>query len=178
MDEIWAWGLRNPWRIGFDRLTGDLFIADVGQDNREEVNFQLAGSVGGVNYGWPRMEGNACYSRSQGCQTGSLVLPILDYSHGEGCSITGGYRYRGTAIRRSTAPTCSEISAARRSGLASKRAAGPGAVSSFSPNLSITTFGEDNDGELYVGSVGGPSTASSAFRRASPSRRRAAGRER
>ena len=96
--EIWAWGLRNPWRISFDRLTGDLFIADVGQDSREEVNLQLAGSAGGVNYGWPRMEGIACFNPGSGCQTGSLTLPILDYSHGEGCSITGGYRYRGQGI--------------------------------------------------------------------------------
>ena len=98
-EEIWAWGLRNPWRISFDRLTGDLFIADVGQDSREEVNLQLAGAgVDGVNYGWPRMEGKACYNPGSGCQTGSLTLPILEYSHGDGCSITGGYRYRGQDI--------------------------------------------------------------------------------
>ena len=93
--EIWAWGLRNPWRIAFDRLTGDLFIADVGQGSREEVNFQSASSPGGENYGWRRMEGTACYN---GCQNGRLVLPVLEYGHGEGCSVTGGYRYRGSGI--------------------------------------------------------------------------------
>ncbi len=156
MEEIWAWGLRNPWRISFDRLTGDLFIADVGQNNREEVNFQLADSAGGVNYGWPRMEGIACYNPSSGCQTGSLVLPILDYSHSDGCSITGGYRYRGTAV-----PTlhgtyvfgdyCSKK-------IWAGVQAGNGAwsrVELLSTNLSISTFGEDADGELYVASVGG-----------------------
>ena len=156
MEEIWAWGLRNPWRISFDRLTGDLFIADVGQNNREEVNFQLADSAGGVNYGWPRMEGIACYNPSSGCQTGSLVLPILDYSHSDGCSITGGYRYRGTAV-----PTlhgtyvfgdyCSKK-------IWAGVQAGNGAwsrVELLSTNLSISTFGEDADGELYVAALEG-----------------------
>jgi glucose/arabinose dehydrogenase len=156
MDEIWAWGLRNPWRIGFDRLTGDLFIADVGQDNREEVNFQLAGSVGGVNYGWPRMEGNACYSPVSGCQTGSLVLPILDYSHGEGCSITGGYRYRGTAIPALHGAYVFGDFCSKKIWAGVQAGSGTWSrIELLSTNLSITTFGEDNDGELYVGSVGG-----------------------
>ena len=154
--EIWAWGLRNPWRISFDRLTGDLFIADVGQDSREEVNLQLAGSTGGVNYGWPRMEGIACFNPGSGCQTGSLTLPILDYSHGEGCSITGGYRYRGQGI-----PTlhgvyvfgdfCSKrIWAGVQSG-----SGGWGRTTLLNTGLSISSFGEDAAGELYVAHVGG-----------------------
>ena len=154
--EIWAWGLRNPWRISFDRLTGDLFIADVGQNSREEVNLQLAGSVGGVNYGWPRMEGIACFNPGSGCQTGSLALPILDYSHGDGCSITGGYRYRGQGI-----PTlhgvyvfgdfCSKrIWAGTQSGAGSWSRA-----TLLDTALSISSFGEDAAGELYVVHVGG-----------------------
>ena len=130
-EEIWAWGLRNPWRISFDRLTGDLFIGDVGQSNREEVNFQLAGGAGGANYGWPRMEGTACYSPNSGCQTGSLVLPILDYSHGEGCSITGGYRYRGDG--HPDAPRRLRVRRLLQQedlGSASRRATGRGAGSS------------------------------------------------
>ena len=154
--EIWAWGLRNPWRIAFDRLTGDLFIGDVGQDKREEVNFQPADSPGGVNYGWPRMEGIACFNPGSHCQTGSLELPILDYTHSEGCSITGGYRYRGTEI-----PT---LHGAYVFGdFCSKKIwvgvqAGNGTWSRaelLSTSLSISTFGEDANGELYVASVGG-----------------------
>jgi glucose/arabinose dehydrogenase len=94
--EIWALGLRNPWRFSFDRLTGDLFIADVGQDTYEEVDFQQASSGGGENYGWRLMEGNHCYNPSTGCNDGSLTLPVIEYDHSLGnCSITGGYRYRG-----------------------------------------------------------------------------------
>jgi glucose/arabinose dehydrogenase len=96
--EIWASGLRNPWRFAFD---GDrLYIADVGQDQREEIN-QEAAAQGGLNYGWNRMEGTVCY-QGQNCDPSGLALPLLEYSHGSAagspCSITGGYVYRGTAI--------------------------------------------------------------------------------
>ena len=94
--EIWAYGLRNPWRFTFDRLNGDLYVADVGQSAYEEVNFQPAASMGGENYGWHIMEGLHCFSPQQGCNQTGLVLPIVEYSHPEGgCSITGGYVYRG-----------------------------------------------------------------------------------
>src|SRR5438105_11358868 len=94
--EIWAYGLRNPWRFTFDRTTGDLFIADVGQDSWEEVDVQPRTSIGGENYGWRRMEATHCYNPSTNCQDASLVMPILEYSHAGGaCSITGGYRYHG-----------------------------------------------------------------------------------
>ena len=98
--EIWAYGLRNPWRFSFDRETGDLFIADVGQNALEEVNLQPAGSPGGENYGWNVMEGDACFSPQSGCDQEGLVLPILVYSHasGAGRSITGGYVYRGSEL--------------------------------------------------------------------------------
>jgi len=95
-DEIWAYGLRNPWRIAFDRMTGDLFIADVGQNAREEVSFQPASSPGGENYGWRRMEGTRCFNPSNGCEDPTLVLPILEYSNVGGASVIGGYRYRGS----------------------------------------------------------------------------------
>jgi glucose/arabinose dehydrogenase len=98
LDEIWAFGLRNPWRLSFDRLTGDLWIADVGQSNWEEVNLQPATSAGGENYGWRLMEGKHCFNPSTNCNDEILTLPILEYSHSFGCSITGGYRYRGTQI--------------------------------------------------------------------------------
>jgi glucose/arabinose dehydrogenase len=92
--EIWALGLRNPWRFSFDRLTGDLYIADVGQNTYEEVNFQPAGSRGGENYGWPIMEGLHCYDRGS-CSVEGLTLPVAEYDHSAGCSVTGGYVYRG-----------------------------------------------------------------------------------
>src|SRR3954470_23188167 len=89
--EIWAKGLRNPWRYAFDGPTGRLYIADVGQDAREEVNVQAA-TAGGLNYGWNTMEGMSCYSPSTGCSQAGLTLPLLDYDHSAGkCSITGGY---------------------------------------------------------------------------------------
>ncbi len=94
LDEIWATGLRNPWRYSFDRLTGDLYIADVGQNAWEEVNFQPAASGGGENYGWPIMEGTHCFS-GEGCGSEGLVAPVWEYDHSAGCSVTGGYVYRG-----------------------------------------------------------------------------------
>jgi len=103
-DEIWAYGLRNPWRPSFDRATGDLYIADVGQLQREEIDFQPASSTGGENYGWRCMEGNACSSISgcstTGCTCGDSALtdPIHEYTHALGFAITGGYVYRGCAI--------------------------------------------------------------------------------
>ena len=96
LDEIWASGFRNPWRFSFDRLTGDLFIADVGENRREEVDFQPASSPGGENYGWRLMEGNLCFNPPTNCNNGTLTLPILEYDHLLGCSVTGGHRYRGT----------------------------------------------------------------------------------
>lgn len=94
-NEIWALGLRNPWRFSFDRLTGDLWIGDVGQNNREEIDFQAAGSAGGENYGWRCYEGNNFYNSSSfGCN-GNYVYPVFDYGHGSGCSVNGGYVYRG-----------------------------------------------------------------------------------
>ncbi len=93
-NEIWAYGLRNPWRFSFDRLTGDMFIADVGQNLWEEIHWQPASSAGGENYGWNIMEGAHCFTSSNCDQTG-LELPIFEYGHDQGCSVTGGYVARG-----------------------------------------------------------------------------------
>ena len=95
LDEIWAYGLRNPWRFSFDRETGDLYIADVGQNAWEEVNFQPADSPGGENYGWRIMEGLHCFNPSAGCPTAGLTMPVAEYDRVSGMSITGGYVYRG-----------------------------------------------------------------------------------
>src|SRR6185503_8586375 len=94
--EIWAKGLRNPWRYAFDQPSGNLYIADVGQNAHEEVDV-VAASAKGVNYGWNTMEGASCYNAATCNQTG-LQLPIIDYGHNGPCSITGGYVYRGSAI--------------------------------------------------------------------------------
>ncbi|HXQ38944.1 MAG TPA: PQQ-dependent sugar dehydrogenase, partial [Anaerolineales bacterium] len=95
-EEIWAYGLRNPWRFSFDNLTHDIYIGDVGQSNIEEIDFQAANSSGGENYGWRVMEGNQCYNPSTGCNQSGKVLPITQYNHTLGCSVTGGYVYRGS----------------------------------------------------------------------------------
>jgi glucose/arabinose dehydrogenase len=98
LDEAWALGLRNPWRYSFDRATGDLWIADVGQNQYEEVNFTPAGSPGGLNFGWPIMEASSCMGFGACDQTG-LELPVAEYDHAGGhCSVTGGYVYRGRAF--------------------------------------------------------------------------------
>jgi len=94
-DEIWAFGLRNPWRFSFDRLTGDLYIADVGQNLYEEVNVRPAAGRGGENYGWPIMEATHCFPEDRPCRQDGLTLPVVEYDHGQGCSVTGGYVYRG-----------------------------------------------------------------------------------
>jgi len=94
LPEIWAYGLRNPWRFSFDRANGDLYIGDVGQNAWEEIDRQAAGSRGGQNYGWNAFEGTHCY---QSCAGVSYIPPIAEYSHSSGCSVTGGYVYRGTA---------------------------------------------------------------------------------
>ena len=116
-EEIWASGTRNPWRFSFDRLTGDLYIADVGQNAHEEIDFQPVTSTGAENYGWRCMEGFSCTGLSGcTCNDASLTLPIHDYSHAGGnCSVTGGYVYRGPSPG-STARTSSRTTAPTRSG--------------------------------------------------------------
>jgi glucose/arabinose dehydrogenase len=95
--EIWAYGLRNPWRYAFDPASDELYVADVGQDEWEEINVQPRTSAG-LNYGWNVMEGSHCYSPSTNCTQAGLTLPLLEYDHSQGCSITGGFVYRGTQL--------------------------------------------------------------------------------
>jgi glucose/arabinose dehydrogenase len=97
-DRIWSYGLRNPWRFSFDKSTGDLWIGDVGQNRYEEVDRATRASGGGRgrNYGWRVMEGRACYSPPTGCNTSGKTMPLAVYSHTYGCSVTGGYVYRGS----------------------------------------------------------------------------------
>lgn len=100
---IWAKGLRNPWRFSFDRATGEMLIGDFGQNAIEEISYQPASSTGGENYGWNDMEGSACFDPSSGCLTAGRELPIEEYTHSEGCSVTGG-----TSIAAVLCPTCTE----------------------------------------------------------------------
>ena len=158
-EEIWAFGLRNPWRFSFDKLTGDMYIADVGQGSREEINFQPVTSAGGENYGWRCMEGTQCTGLSGcTCNDAALTMPIKEYGHGLGCSITGGYLYRGpiTALQGTYfyADYCSDrIWSFRYDG---------GVISEFQERSgeldpggsldlnSISSFGQDSDGNLYI----------------------------
>ncbi len=96
-DEIWAYGWRNPWRFSFDRVTGDLFTTDVGEFEREELNFQPVSSGGGENYGWNVWEGSSCF-QAEICPSDGFTFPVFEFDHQEGCAIIGGYMYRGQAL--------------------------------------------------------------------------------
>jgi hypothetical protein len=157
--EIWAHGLRNPWRFSFDRQTGDLYIADVGQSALEEVSFQPAASAGGENYGWNVMQASACFTPPNGCSTAGLILPVYDYPHAEGCSVTGGNVYRGNAHpalagRYFFADYCGGW--IRSFVIQNGQATG---VRDHTDDLGtvpeISSFGEDGVGELYVVSLAG-----------------------
>ncbi|MGD9548542.1 MAG: PQQ-dependent sugar dehydrogenase [Candidatus Krumholzibacteriia bacterium] len=165
-DEIWAKGLRNPWGWSFDGLTGDLYIADVGQNELEEVNVQPAGSSGGENYGWRLMEGSSCFNPPADCPQAGLTLPVHEYGHGGTpfrCSITGGYVYRGAAIpqlagRYFFADFCS----AQIWSLTWTSGQGAGDVREWTDLIApeggfgaIAAFGQDAFGELYVLDYGG-----------------------
>ncbi len=167
LDEIYAIGLRNPWRIAFDRTNGDLYIADVGQGDWEEVNFQAGGTAGGQNYGWKPCEGSFQRgSTTIPCNNANFTDPILEYGHdGDtgGFSITGGFVYRGQHAQGLLGYYLAADYVSNN--LFLTRQISPGVFSptviqntadSNVPNLSsISTFGEDNFGNLYVGSLGG-----------------------
>jgi glucose/arabinose dehydrogenase len=149
LPEIWASGLRNPWRFSFDRHTGNLFVADVGQNKYEEVNFRSSSSKGGENYGWNVMEGMHCF-RSKTCDSSGLVLPVVDYNHKAGCSVTGGMVYRGTAIPSLDGTYLyADYCSGRIWGL--RKSNGHWISTELADTeLSISTFGEDEAGEIYV----------------------------
>lgn len=161
LDTIWALGLRNPWRFSFDRLNGDLYIADVGQGSREEISFQPGNSTGGQNYGWRCMEGKECTGLSGcTCNSPALTIPIYDYTHAGGnCSVTGGYVYRGTAIPEIDGTyffgdfCTGKIWSFVRSGSGvvqfTDRTAQLRPITGETIN-NITSFGEDDKGEIYI----------------------------
>jgi glucose/arabinose dehydrogenase len=177
-DEIWAYGLRNPWRASFDSETGDLYIGDVGQDLREEISYQLAASVGGENYGWRCREGNACsVNGASGCPTTtgctcptvqpSLTPPIFDYTHNSPpapasfvCSVTGGYVYRGSALPQyrghyffadfcATAFWSFRVEGGVLSDFRNRTSQLTPSIDGFGVN-SVVSFAEDANRELYI----------------------------
>lgn len=147
--EIWSYGWRNPWRFSFDRLTGDLFVGDVGQGDWEEIDLERPGQAG-KNYGWRIMEGAHCFNPSSGCNEAGLTLPIIEYDHGSGCSVTAGFRYRGERL-----PTLdgAYLYGDFCSGVIWRADEAAGDWMStvlFRTPFLISAFGEDVEGELYV----------------------------
>jgi glucose/arabinose dehydrogenase len=156
--ELWNYGLRNPFRFSFDRQTGDMYIGDVGDNTREEIDIVPSSSVGGENLGWRIMEGKECFGGGTSCNMNGLILPVWDYPHSQGCSVIGGFVYRGAAIPalRGTyfyLDFCQAwIETFRWSGGAlSERRRYTWLASNEFPN----SFGEDADGELYITSESG-----------------------
>jgi glucose/arabinose dehydrogenase len=146
--EIWALGLRNPWKFTFDRANGDLYISDVGDNAYEEIDYQPAASKGGENYGWPKVEGNHC--RTASCDDVALTAPVAEYSHTDGCAVVGGKVYRGTQFKNLDGIYFySDFCSGRIWGL--KRVG-----DSWQSNLldreafGITDIGDDEAGNLYV----------------------------
>jgi glucose/arabinose dehydrogenase len=163
-DEIWAYGLRNPFRVSFDRNTGDFYVADVGENRLEEVNVSTLASGGGrgLNYGWNMMEGSLCFNPMTGCTTTGLTIPVVEYAHeGTGCtgSITGGYVYRGNVMPSLQgtyfyADFCKGFVRSFRfmNGTATEQMEWDALRQ---PPTQITSFGEDAAGELYIMTVDG-----------------------
>ena len=164
MPEIWAYGLRNPWRFSFDRLTGDIYIGDVGQNWMEEIDFQPTSSTGGENYGWNVAEGLECQGGGGTCGTNAgFTPPIHTYGHTEGTAVIGGYVYRGSAI-----PAMQGRYFFADNGFTTiwSFENNAGTVSDLTDHTnelepegsktinSISSFGEDADGELYIVDIG------------------------
>lgn len=156
--EVWSFGLRNPWRFSFDRQTGALFIGDVGQSQREEVDALPGPSAGrGINFGWHIMEGFVCFDPPSGCNETGLTLPVLDYTHDAGaCAVTGGYVYRGSLNQAVNgtyfyADSCAGFVRSFQGGQPGTQTTWP----LLNPGSQITSFGEDARGELYLLTLAG-----------------------
>jgi glucose/arabinose dehydrogenase len=148
--EIWAYGLRNPWRFSFDRATGDLYIGDVGQNQWEEIDFQPAASQGGENYGWSIREGAHCF-RDNNCDTAGLVDPIAEYDHSQGISVTGGYVYRGEQYPAlQGAYVFGDYGTGRIWTTAQNSSGSWETTEMLQIDAQISSFGEDEAGELYL----------------------------
>ena len=151
--EIWAYGLRNPWRFSFDRATGDLWIGDVGQNAWEEIDFQPAGSAGGENYGWNIYEGTHTYppGEPEPANAAEFTGPIFEYDRDAGKSVTGGYVYRGSAIPWLVGTyVYGDFVDGRVWGLTRTSDGGVENRLLAQTHFRISSFGEDDDGELYL----------------------------
>ena len=146
-NEIWAYGLRNPWRMSFDSMTGDLYIADVGQGTWEEIDYLPAGSPGGTNFGWDFREGAHDY---EGTAPSGLVDPVAEYSHAEGgCSVTGGYVYRGAMTEWNGIYLYGDYCTGFIWGLIRSNDGWQKQLL-FDVDVTITSFGQDEAGEIYL----------------------------
>lgn len=156
-NEVWAMGLRNPWRWSFDRQTNDLWLADVGQSSIEEINFVPFSTVetGGLNFGWPIMEGKSCFQKNT-CDQSGLVLPVAEYRHEGNCAVTGGYVYRGRAHPAwNGVYFYGDYCSGRLWALAPDGAGGWNNVELQKNAVALASFGEDETGELYVADMAG-----------------------
>jgi glucose/arabinose dehydrogenase len=156
LPEIWAMGIRNPWRYSFDRATGELWIGDVGQNAYEEIDHVPGGSAGGLNFGWPIMEGTHCFPVGTRCDPGPYVLPVAEYGRDGGCSVTGGYVYRGTAHPSLQGVYFFGDYCSGR--IWSLDQQGDGAwrmTQQLQEAIQISSFGEDEAGEVYVTTFSG-----------------------
>jgi glucose/arabinose dehydrogenase len=153
LDQIWARGLRNPWRFSFDKANGDLWIGDVGQNRWEEIDRSSAAGGGGraKNYGWRVLEGNACYRPASGCNRAGKKIPLAVYSHRKGCSVTGGYVYRGTEYPALLgAYLFADFCSGRIWSVAAAGAARQTPRQLLDSTLMISSFGQAEDDSLYV----------------------------
>lgn len=153
--EIWAMGLRNPWRYSFDRDTGDLWLGDVGQSVWEEINHLSPGTKRGVNYGWDVLEGRTCFEPPEGCDRADMQDPVAVYSHEQGCSVTGGHVYRGNEHPALVGTYLfADYCSGTIWGLDAADSRSEARVL-LQTDLGISSFGEDESGELYVIDHGG-----------------------
>jgi glucose/arabinose dehydrogenase len=155
--EIWLYGLRNPWRFSFDRTAADLYVADVGQSAWEEVDVLPSGGPGGQNLGWNVMEGNHCYAASS-CDRTGLLPPLAEYTHSDGCSVTGGYVYRGTRVSSLQGlylygDFCSGWVRSFR--YANGQATEPREWPALAVSGGLSSFGEDPRGDVYLTTLSG-----------------------
>jgi glucose/arabinose dehydrogenase len=157
--EIWAIGLRNPWRYSFDRANGDLWIGDVGQNAWEEIDRVPGGPngpSGGLNFGWPITEGRHCYQSGSGCDPNAYVQPVAEYGHDAGCSVTGGYVYRGSSFPGLQGVyVFGDYCSGRIWSLDSTDNTTWRMTEQVKDSLQISSFGEDEAGELYVTTFSG-----------------------
>jgi glucose/arabinose dehydrogenase len=155
--QVYAKGLRNPWKYSWDAATGELYIADVGQNAWEEVDMLPAGALPGANFGWNVMEGLHCYKPPGGCATTGFDRPVFEYNHSDGCSITGGYVYRGAANLAMAgiyflSDYCSGVITGLRRGSGGAWESNP----VFATHFLVSTFGLGEDGEQFVAKYASP----------------------